>query len=394
MDAFYASVEQRDEPGLRGRPVLVGSDRPRGVVCAASYEARKFGCRSAQPMAVALRLCPDAVVVHPRMERYAAVSEQVFAVLEAASPLVEPLSVDEAFLEATGTERLHGPAEALAARLKERIRAETGLTASVGVAANKFLAKIASDLRKPDGLVSVPPGGEEAFLAPLPVERLWGVGPVTAGRLHGLGVRTVADLRAWSEERLAAEFGAGGPRFHRLSRGIDDRPVVPESRAKSLGREHTFEIDCPDPGEVRALLLAQAEAVGRRLRKHGLRAAGVAVKIRYGDFETIGRQATLAAPTDATLPLRDGAAALFDHWAGASFRPVRLIGVVATRLEGGPEQGELFPDTDALRKRRLDSALDEIAGRFGATVLRRGLLPTPGAGLGDPRPDGDGEGAR
>src|SRR5258706_8497199 len=210
MDAFYASVEQLDAPELRGKPVLVGSDRPRGVVAAASYEARKFGCRSAQPTAVALRHCPEAIVVRPRMARYVEFSDRVFAILEQASPLVEPLSIDEAFVELTGTERLQGTAEEVGRRLKERVREDTGLTASVGIAPNKFLAKLASDLRKPDGFVVVAEGDVDAFLLPLPVERLWGVGPKTAARLHELGFRTVADLRAWPEDRLAARSGEPG----------------------------------------------------------------------------------------------------------------------------------------------------------------------------------------
>ncbi len=379
MDAFYASVEQRDRPELRGRPVLVGSDRPRGVVAAASYEARRFGCRSAQATAHALRLCPEAVVVRPRMDAYIAESERVFALLDELSPLVEPLSIDEAFLDLTGTERLLGPPEGVARRLKERVRAATGLTASVGVAPNKFLAKLASDLRKPDGLVVVTADGVDALLLPLPVERLWGVGPKTAERLHALGLRTVADVRAYGEERLAARVGADlGGHLHALSRGRDDRPVVPESRAKSIGRECTFEEDLEDPAEVRQVLLQQVESVGRRLRRHGLRARGVTVKIRYGRFETITRAATLREETDLTPVLRGAAVEVFERWAGAGFRPVRLIGVSATRLDGGPAQATLFEDTGSTRLRRIDAALDAVRDRFGPGALRRGPGEAPG----------------
>ena len=375
MDAFYASVEQLDRQELRGKPVLVGGDRPRGVVAAASYEARKYGCRSAQPMAAARRMCPSAVVVPPRMARYAEMSDRVFALLEQVSPLVEPLSIDEAFLDLTGTERLLGPAEGVARALKDRIRAETGLTASVGVAPNKFLAKLASDLRKPDGLVVVTEENLDAVLLPLPVERLWGVGPKTAARLHALGFHRVADLRTWPEERLAARFGEAGPHFWRLCRGIDDRPVVPAREARQHGQECTFEEDLEDPAEVRAVLLGHAEEVARRLRRHGIRARGVTLKIRYGKFETITRSALLDAASDVGADLRRAAGSVFDRWASASFRPVRLIGMTATHLEAGPAQPWLFPDGEAERQKRLDGALDEIRARFGAGTLRRG----PGA---------------
>ena len=371
MDAFYASVEMLDRPELRGRPVLVGSNRPRGVVAAASYEARRHGCRSAQPMAVALRHCPDAVVVPPRMERYHELSERVFGILESYSPIVEPLSIDEAFLDLTGTERLLGPAAEVGRSIKERVRGETGLTASVGVAPNKFLAKIASDLEKPDGLVIVAPGDVDRVLLPLAVERLWGVGPKTAARLHELGYHRVADLRALAEETLRERFGEAGEHFFRLCRGIDGRAVVPVGEAKSLGSENTFEEDVEDPDEVRAVLFAHVETVARRLRRHELRARGVSLKIRYGKFETITRAATLAEGTQVTKTLRQCAAALFDRWAAGGFRPVRLIGMTATHHEGGPGQGKLFPDTEEERQKRLDGALDEIQSRFGG-VLHRG----------------------
>lgn len=371
MDAFYASVEMRERPELRGRPVLVGSDRPRGVVAAASYEARKHGCRSAQPMAVALRLCPDAVVVPPRMALYHEASDRVFALLEGFSPLVEPLSIDEAFLDLTGTEDLLGPAPEVGRRLKERIRAGTGLTASVGVAPNKFLAKLASDLEKPDGLVVVAPGDVDRVLLPLPVERLWGVGPKTASRLHGMGFHRIADLRALPRETLRERFGEAGDHFFRLCRGEDARAVVPAREAKSLGSECTFESDLEDPAEVRGVLLQHAETVTRRLRRHGLRARGVSLKVRYGKFETISRAATLPEATDTTAALWRLGSSLFDRWAAEQFRPVRLVGMAATHIESGPRQQALFPDTEEMRQKRLDGALDEIQGRFGAGVIHR-----------------------
>ena len=375
MDAFYSSVEMLDRPELRGQPVLVGSDRPRGVVAAASYEARKFGCRSAMPTAQALRLCPAAVVVAPRMHRYQEASDLVFAILERFSPLVEPLSIDEAFLELTGTERLLGPAPEVARRIKERVRAETSLTASVGVAPNKFLAKLASDLEKPDGLTVVTEERIDAILLPLPVERLWGVGSKTADRLRSAGVRTIGDLRSWTRDRLTARFGEAGDHFFALSRGEDSRPVVPDREAKSLGAECTFEVDVEDPEEVRAVLLGHVERVARRLRRHGLRARGVALKIRYGRFETVTRSATLPDATDATADLWAGAVALWERWAAEGFRPVRLIGMTAARLEGGPLQGPLFADPVQERQRRLDAALDAIRDRFGPATIHRGPNP-------------------
>jgi DNA polymerase-4 len=373
MDAFYASIEQRDDPALRGRPVLVGSERARGVVCAASYEARKFGCRSAQPMSVAKRMCPQAVVVKPTFAKYAEASEAMFAVLHDVSPLVEPLSIDEAFVDVTGTERLLGPAVEVARGIKRRIKDTLLVTASVGVAPNKFLAKLASDMNKPDGLTIVAPDRVLEILDPLPIERMWGVGPATAVKFHERGVRTIGALRAWTHDRLVREFGAASAEhFFRLARGDDDRDVVPDSQAKSIGHEQTFEVDVESAEDVRVVLLSQVEAVGRRLRRHAVRARGVTVKIRYGDFETITRAATLSEPTDATDDLRREATAIFDKWAKASFRPVRLIGVSATRLSEGGAQLPLFGGADAERKRRLDRTLDALKDRFGGDAIRRG----------------------
>jgi len=371
MDAFFASVEQRDRPELRGKPVLVGSDRRRGVVAAASYEARVFGCRSAQPMSVALRLCPHATVVRPRGARYAEASDHVFRIFEDVAPRVEPLSIDEAFLDLTGTERLLGPPVEVARRLKARVRDEVGLTVSVGVAPNKFLAKLASDLEKPDGLTVITPETVDEILLPLPVERIWGVGPKTAEHLRAQGIGTVRDLRALTLEELEARFGALGERFHRLARGLDEREVVTPGEAKSLSHEQTFEEDLEEKEEVRRVLLGQTEAVGRRLRRHGLQARTVTVKIRYGDFETITRSATLPAPTDVTDELWRAAAGLFDAWARRDYRPVRLVGMGAAHLGHEELQLGLFPDPVHRRKRSLDAALDDIQRRFGPDAIRR-----------------------
>lgn len=373
MDAFYASVEQLDHPELRGRPVLVGYAGPRGVVAAASYESRAFGCRSAQPMAVALRNCPHAAVMPVRFARYREISQRVFAILEACSPLVEPLSLDEAFLDVTASQRLLGEPEQIARRIKEEVRSTTGLTASVGLSGNKFLAKLASDLQKPDGLCVIRPEEAEAKLAPLSVARLWGVGPKTAARLAGIGIKTIGDLRKLSPEVLAARVGAEeAEHYRRLAAGMDDRPVVPDREAKSIGQEQTFGADVSDPLFVRDVLLEQTEQVGRRLRKHRLRARAVVVKIRFGEFQTITRRSTLADATDETASLWQAARDLFGAWAKDSFRPVRLIGMSATEFATGPTQLPLFDDPQSQKQRRLDSVLDQISGKFGVDAIRRG----------------------
>lgn len=343
MDAFFASVEQLDNPLLRGRPVLVGHDGARGVVAAASYEARVFGCRSAQPMAVASRLCPHAIVAPVRFGRYRELSSRVFERFADLTPQIEPLSIDEAFLDVTGSLRLLGPAEGMARRLKERIRETTGLTASVGVAPNKFLAKLASDLQKPDGLVIVTQESAQALLEPLEVTRIFGVGPKTAARLEGAGIRTIGDLRRCPLELLRRRIGDEADRYQRLALGMDERPVVSDREAKSIGQEQTFGENLVDPGDVTDVMLQQAEQVGERLRRHGLRAATVTVKIRYGDFQTITRRKTLAEPTDSTSAIWAAARDLFDDWARRSFRPVRLIGVTASAFVGPKRSFNCLP---------------------------------------------------
>jgi DNA polymerase IV len=372
MDAFFASVEQLDNPALRGRPVLVGHDGPRGVVAAASYEARSFGCHSAQPMAMARQRCPQAVVVPVRGGRYREVSGRMFSILEQASPLVEPLSIDEAFVDLTGTQRLLGPAPVVAERLRRRIRDELGLPASVGVAGNKFLAKLASDLAKPDGLMAIDPQGVDRVLIPLPVSRLWGVGPVTAERLHALGVRTIGDFRRADPDRLRGVCGEDTQRLIQLARGLDDRPVVCADEARSISHEQTFELDQSDPDHVRRVLFAQVERVGRRLRKADLKARTVTLKIRLGDFQTITRSATLPEATNTTDELWRAAKGIFDRWVSASFQPVRLIGMAANQLGHGQSQLPLFQEPGRLRQQQLDQMADRIAGRFGAGAIRRG----------------------
>jgi DNA polymerase-4 len=369
MDAFFASVEQLDRPELRGKPVLVGHDGPRGVVAAASYESRVFGCHSAQPIAVAKRLCPHAIITPVRMARYREVSQAVFEIFDAFSPLIEPLSVDEAFLDLAGTERLHGSAESVAAKMKQRIKSELGLTASVGVAPNKFLAKLASDMNKPDGLTVIGVEDIERILLPLPVSRLWGIGKVTAAKLQSVGIKTIADLRQASPEFLDHYLGSDADRYARLSRGVDDRKVVPDREAKSIGHEQTFEVDIADPDEIRAVLLDQVELVAHRLRRNGVEAQGVSLKIRFGHFQTISRSTKLPHGTDATADLWQAAQSLFNAWA---FQPVRLIGVSAERLSAYAAQPGLFPHPEHERQKKLDAVADRINEKFGKRTLGRG----------------------
>ncbi|NDY41642.1 DNA polymerase IV [Dissulfurirhabdus thermomarina] len=377
MDAFFASVEALDRPELRGRPVIVGGTGPRGVVAAASYEARRHGVHSAMPMTRARRLCPGAVVLPPRAARYREVSRAVFEIFRSFTPLVEPVSIDEAFLDLTGTEALHGPPAAAAAEIRRRVRGETGLTVSAGVAPNKLLAKIASDLGKPDGLVVVPPGREQEFLDPLPVGRIWGVGEVTRRVLGRMGVRTVRDLRALDREGLVRRFGAAGHRLYLRARGRDASPVAPPGPPKSVGREETFPRDLRGEAALRPVLLRLAGEVGRRLRRRGLAGRTVVLKVRFGDFSTVTRSVTLPAPVDD-----DGAV----FHAGLELlgrvppeRPVRLLGLTVTGFgpEGAWRQLSLFGGPGAAASREaLNRALDRLRERYGGDVVVPGsLLP-------------------
>jgi DNA polymerase-4 len=371
MDAFFASVAQLDDPSLRGKPVLVGGTGNRGVVAAASYEARPFGCRSAMPMAVARRLCPHAIVVKGHFARYRELSDQIHAVFERYTPLIQPISIDEAFLDVTTSVPLFGEPVKIAREIKHAIKTETGLNASVGVAPNKFLAKLASDLEKPDGLTVIRAQDVERILSPLPVERSWGIGPKTADKLHSLGLRTIGDIRKTPLEALQRRVGEEAERYRRLAFGLDDRPVVPDRDAKSVGQEQTFGENLVSPDAVRDELLEECEQVARRLRKHGLFARTVTVKIRFGDFQTITRRCTLNDATDATTPLWEAAREQFDRWAKESFQPVRLIGMAAGGLSKGVGQLDLFPDQSAARHRKLDAALDKINQKFGQVVVKR-----------------------
>lgn len=374
MDAFYAAIEQRDRPELRGRPVLVGGSPPgRGVVATASYEARPFGCRSAMPMAAAVRLCPQAVIVTPRFDRYSEVSRQIFMIMEQFTPLIEPLSIGEAFLDVTGSILLFGPAEQIAREIKHRIHEATELTASVGVAPNKFVAKLASDLRKPDGLVVVPQDEVQAMLGPLPIARLWGVGKATLPRFEQAGVHTFADAREMSESRLRELFGDAGVHFHQLIRGIDDRPVVPDRGAKSISHETTFAVDQCDPDVLRRVLLEQVEQVAQRLRSQQLLARCVVLKLRTPDFVTITRRTTLTDPSATTDTLWQAARSLFETWLSERRAPVRLIGAGVTQFRGRDgQQLALFDQAGEPRRQQLDQAVDAIRDRFGSDSIARG----------------------
>ncbi|HMN97535.1 MAG TPA: DNA polymerase IV [Phycisphaerales bacterium] len=373
MDAFFASVEQRDRPELRGKPVLVGGAGRRGVVAAASYEARVFGCRSAMPTGRALRLCPTAIVVRPRFDRYRTLSEQVFAILGRFTDLLEPLSIDEAFLDVTGSRRLHGDGAAIAAAIRRSIRDESGLTASVGVAPNKFLAKLASAIRKPDGMTVV----DEAFLRDalptLPVRRMWGVGPALEARLVAEGVRTFGDLASAAPERLAMIVG-GDPaqslRLARLARGADDRPVEADRTAKSIGHERTFHEDLDDAQAIRAEIVEAIASTARRLRRAELSARCVTIKLRSPDFRTITRSTTLEKPTDRTDLLRAAALSLLERWLEAGPSPLRLVGAALSELVAAPPEPSLFEAEADDRRRAFDAVSDRIATRFGGSGLR------------------------
>ncbi|MGD2109607.1 MAG: DNA polymerase IV [Phycisphaerae bacterium] len=373
MDAFYAAVEQQDNPALRGKPVLVGGDpKGRGVVSTASYEARPYGCHSAMPMAQAVRLCPDAVIVRPRMGRYIEVSRRIFAAFEEFTPLVEPISIDEAFLDVTGSTRLFGPADVIARSIKGRIYDATHLTASAGVAPNKFLAKLASDLQKPDGLVVVHADQIRQFLDSLPVSNLWGVGKATLPKFDALGVKTFGDVRCMSVARLRTAFGETGEHFHQLVRGIDRREVIPDRHAKSISHETTFPVDVSERDYLRSVLLDLLEHAAARLRRHKRQARTVTVKIRTHDFRTFTRSATRRAPTQQTDELWESAAELFDAWCARRTVSLRLIGVALSHLaDHRGEQLELFDQPGGKTDPALDSAVDGIRERFGHNAITR-----------------------
>ncbi len=373
MDAFYASVEQHDNPSLKGKPVIVGGDPAgRGVVSAASYEARRFGVHSAMPMKQAMRLCPHAVVIRGRMDRYVEVSRIIRGIFGQFTPLIEPLSLDEASLDVTGSLVTWKSAEHIGRTIKQTIRDRTGLTASVGVAPNKFLAKVASDLDKPDGFVVITEENKQEVLDPLPVRAIWGIGPVTGAKLQQHGIHTIRQLREYPPDALRRLLGNTADSIIELAHGIDDRPVEPTSRARSLSAEHTFPQDVADPNTLASTLLDQVEEVAARLRAERLRAKTITLKLRYGDFKTITRSRSFAESTDCTAALWKAAAEVFETWRSRAFRPLRLIGFAATGLE--PDQGRqltLFAEPEDVRQARLDRTIDEIREKYGFDTIRR-----------------------
>jgi DNA polymerase-4 len=376
MDAFYASVEQRDRPELRGRPVIVGGTSTRGVVMAASYEARPFGVHSAMPTVQAKKLCPDAVFLRGDMAKYRRVSAEIRAVFDSVSPEVEPLSLDEAFIDVTASQRLFGPPLTIGRMLRERVRAAVGLAVSVGIGPGKMIAKLASDACKPDGLLEVQADGVRAFLDPLPVGRLWGVGPVTRQVLERAGLRTVGDLAAVDPARLRRVAGPATEHLRALARGDDPRVVEVDREAKSYGEENTFGEDVRDDAFARAAIIVHAEAVARRLRHDGVRGRTVVLKIKLaerigpGKFRLLTRRTTLAEPTDDGKTMSDAALALWE--AHRPRKAVRLLGVAASGIvAGGAGQLGLF-DAELGRRAALNAALDRVVARFGDGSLTRG----------------------
>ena len=372
MDAFYASVEQLDDPSLRGKPIVVGAPDGRSVVSSASYEARRFGVRSAMPVGQALRLCPSAVVVLPHFDRYLELSAQVMRIFRDVTPLVEPLSIDEAFLDVRGVRRLWGTPVEIARALRARVLDETGLTCSIGVAATKHVAKMASTISKPDGLLVVAAADTAGFLAPRHVRALWGVGPKAAESLEGRGIHTVSDILDTPRDVLDRALGpAMGERIWHLARGIDPRAVDTERIEKSIGHEETFHEDIADPHILRSELRRLADRVGSRLRSGGWGASTIAIKVRFADFTTISRSQTLAEPTAVGQRIGDAAHELF---AAVDRRmPVRLIGVRAEKLRPAGSAPLALWDDDA-EWRRIDEALDGAAAKFGRGAITRGTL--------------------
>ena len=372
MDAFYASVEILDDPTLRGKPVIVGAAEGRGVVSSASYEARRFGVRSAMPVSQALRLCPSAIAVAPHFERYVSVSRQVMRIFADITPLVEPLSIDEAFLDVRGARRLMGSPGSIARMLRARVFDETGLTCSIGVAATKHVAKMASTISKPDGLLIVAEPDTAAFLGPRPVRALWGVGPKSAQSLEARGIHTVADILDTPRGVLDRALGAAmGDRIWHLARGVDARRIETHRVEKSVGHEETFHVDIADPAVLRSELRRLADRVGARLRTHGWEASTISIKVRFTDFSTITRAKTLPEPSAVSQRIGDAAQELFAQIDRRS--PIRLVGVRAEKLRR-IEPGAVALWDDDEEWRRLEGAVDDATARFGKDTVTRATL--------------------
>ncbi|MGH8250409.1 MAG: DNA polymerase IV [Steroidobacteraceae bacterium] len=371
MDAFYAAVEQHDDPELAGQPVVVGGAGGRGVVAAASYEVRRFGVHSAMPMREALKRCPQAVVVRPRFKRYREISSQVFAIFGEFTNLVEGLSLDEAFLDVTASVSLFGGAEKMAREIKDLIRARTGLSASVGVSHNKLLAKLASDMQKPDGLTVIRPGEVSATLDPLPVRRLFGIGAKTAARLEQQGIYTLGQLRRAPESVLWPLLRRETRKFRDRASGIDERPVVSDAPEKQISTEETFDTDIRDHKMLQERLAQLADTTAARLRSRQLKAGMIGIKVRRRDFETYTRQKSFSPPTQETRLIAQVAASLFDGWLQEQPRAaVRLLGVGVSDLSPA-QQLDLFTSRESAESQQLDDALDRIHGRYGNEAIRR-----------------------
>ena len=372
MDAFYASVEVLDDPSLKGKPLIVGGFEGRGVVSSASYEARRFGVRSAMNVGQALRLCPTAITVQPHFDRYLALSKEVMRIFHDVTPLVEPLSIDEAFLDVRGARRLWGSPGQIARTLRQRVLDETGLTCSIGVAATKHVAKMASTISKPDGLLIVADADTEAFLRPRSVRALWGIGPKSAESLESRGIHTVADILDTPRGVLDRALGAAmGDRIWHLARGLDARQVDTARVEKSVGHEETFHTDIDDPAVLRSEFRRLADRVGARLRSHEWEARTIAIKVRFADFSTISRSQTLSEPTAVGQRIGEAALELFD--AVERPLPVRLVGVRAEKLRPSGEAGLMLWDDDE-EWRRVEGALDDATARFGRGAVTRATL--------------------
>ncbi|HPE20645.1 MAG TPA: DNA polymerase IV [Candidatus Mcinerneyibacteriales bacterium] len=377
MDAFFAAVEQRDDPSLRGKPVIIGASPQkgtgRGVVSTCSYEARRYGVHSAMPISQAWRACPQGVYLTPHISKYAAESKKIMSLLSSFSPVIEKISIDEAFLDCTGTEHLFGDSRSLGKAVKDKIRRECGLTASVGIAANKSVAKIASDLEKPDGLVICPPGKEADFLAPLPVKRLWGAGPRTVERLEKMGITTIGELASFPEEGLIRHFGKWGEHLRRMALGIDPRSLETESERKSISEERTFNRDTGETETLEKMLLSLSQDVSGQLRRKRMKARTVHLKLRFSDFTTLTRSRTLQRYFDDTVTLHRTALGLFRSISRG--QKIRLIGVGVSGMEEGEVyiQPDLFGEVST-EERKVDQAMDEVTRRFGKVITRAGIL--------------------
>jgi len=376
MDAFYPSVEVLDNPALKGKPVIVGGGEERGVVSSASYEARKFGVHSAQPVAKAKRLCPDGIFLPVRMSRYQEVSKQAFEIFLRFTPLVEPLSIDEAFLDVTGSIRLFGRPENIAKKIKQIISAETGLTISAGVAPSKFVAKIASDIDKPDGLTAVHSDGVRDFLDPLPIKKMWGVGKVTQLVLSRLNIHTFRDLRQTPVKVLEKRFGKQGAKIHLLAMGVDERDVIPEHEVKSIGHEQTYSQDIISLDAAQKELLALGNKVARRLRHKGLKGKTVTLKVKYFDFVQVTRSATLPESTDDGSEIYSLACHLLKK-TEVTKKPIRLLGISLSQLSflGSGTQLSLFDqDRSSQKRQRMNIVLDSLYEKFGDKCVVPGTL--------------------